>query len=154
MARCPQCDSTNTKMLPMIYGSGTSTSKSSSIWITSKGRLGSSSRSGSRQTKLAAAAAPPRAPSVVLGFIGMVLVVILSWIVISNLIPVIARLIPNAQQASAFQKFSPLLLIVAPIIIFFGWMIRHRKKKKNYLPHLAVWEQTWACLKCGATWLR
>ena len=154
MARCPQCDSTNTKTLPMIYGAGTSTSKSSSIWITSKGRLGSSARSGSRQSKLAASASPPRAPSVVLGFIGMVLVVVLSWIVINNFIPVTARLMPSAQQAASFQKFAPVSFLIAPILIFFGWVFRHRRKKRNYLPRLAEWEQTWACLKCGTTWLR
>lgn len=154
MARCPHCDSTNTKTLSMIYGSGSSTSRSSSIWITSKGRIGTRAGSGSRQTRLAAAAAPPRKPSLILGFIGMVLVVIISWIAIANLIPPVARAIPNPQQAAAFQKFSPLLMLIFPVLIFFIWVIRHRMKKKRYLPRLAAWNETWACLKCGATWIR
>ena len=129
MARCPHCDSTNTKTLPMIYASGSSTSRSSSIWITSKGRIGTRAGSGSRQTRLAAAA-PPRKPSLILGFIGMVLVVIISWIVIANLIPPVAHAIPNPRQAAAFQKFSPLLMLAVPVLIFLIWVIRHRMKKK------------------------
>jgi hypothetical protein len=138
----------------MIYASGSSTSRSSSIWITSKGRIGTRAGSGSRQTRLAAAAAPPRKPSLILGFIGMVLVVIISWIVVANLIPPIAHAIPNPRQAATFQKFSPLLMLALPILIFFIWVIRHRMKKKRYLPRLAAWNETWACLKCGATWIQ
>ena len=154
MPRCPHCDSTNTKTLPMIYGSGSSTSRSSSIWITSKGRIGTRMSGGSRQTRLASAAAPPRKPSLVLGFIGMILIVIIAWVIIANLLPAITRAIPNPQQAAAFQKFSPLLMLVAPVLIFFIWVIRHRMKKKRYLPRLAAWQQTWACLGCGTTWIR
>jgi hypothetical protein len=148
MQRCPHCSSTSTKTLPMIYGAGSSTS--SSIWVTSRGRLGS--RSGSRQTRLASAASPPRAPSAVLGFIGMMLVVVIVWIILANLIAPIARLIPDPNLATLFQKFSPLLMLALPAIIFLGWVLRHRAKKRRYLPRMAAWEQTWMCQKCGATW--
>lgn len=154
MARCPRCDSTSTKTLPMIYASGSSNSRSSSFWITSKGRIGTRAGRGSRQTRLAAAAAPPRKPSLILGFIGMILVVIISWIVVANLIPPITHAIHNPRQAAAFQKFSPLLMLALPILIFFIWVIRHRLKKRRYLPRLTAWNETWACLKCGATWIR
>jgi ABC-type xylose transport system permease subunit len=133
----------------MIYGSGSSTS--SSMWVTSRGRVGS--RSGSRQTRLAAAAAPPRAPSIILGFIGMLIVSGVVCIVFANLIAPVARLIPNSRQATAFQTLAPLLMLGVVVIIFFGWLIRHRKKKKRFLPKLATWEQTWMCQKCGATWM-
>jgi ABC-type xylose transport system permease subunit len=149
MERCPHCNSTSTKTLPMIYSSGSSTS--SSMWVTSRGRVGS--RSGSRQTRLAAAAAPPRAPSIVLGFIGMLIVSGIVWIVLANLIAPVARLIPNARQASLFQTLSPLFMLGVVVIIFFGWIIRHRAKKKRYIPRRATWEQTWMCQKCGTTWV-
>jgi len=148
MQRCPHCRSTSTKTLPMIYGSGSSTS--SSTWVTSRGRVGS--RSGSRQTRLATAAAPPRAPSIILGFLGMLLVVIIVWVVMANLVAPVARLIPDAHQAAVFQKFSPLLMLTIPVIIFLVWILRHRKKKGRYLPLMAAWEQTWMCQKCGTTW--
>ena len=148
MERCPHCNSTSTKTLPMIYGSGSSTS--SSMWVTSRGRVGS--RSGSRQTRLAASAAPPRAPSVILGFIGMLIVSGIVWIVLANLIAPVAKLIPNATQAAAFQKLAPVLMLGVIVVIFFGWIIRHRGKKKRYMPRLAAWEQTWMCQKCGSTW--
>lgn len=149
MQRCPHCNSTSTKTLPMIYGSGSSTS--SSIWITSRGRLGS--RSGSHQTRLAQAAAPPRAPSVILGLIGMLIVSGIVWIVLANLIAPVAKLIPDSRQASTFTTLAPLLMLGVMVIIFFGWTFRHRSKKKRYLPKLASWEQTWMCQKCGATWM-
>lgn len=148
MQRCPHCNSTSTKTLPMIYGSGSSTS--SSIWVTSRGRVGS--RSGSRQTRLAAVAAPPRSPSVVLGFVGMILVVVVTWLVLANLIAPIARLIPDARQAATFQRLSPLLMLTIPVFVFFVWILRHRAKKRRHVPRLAAWEQTWMCQKCGATW--
>jgi hypothetical protein len=133
----------------MIYGSGSSTS--SSIWVTSRGRIGS--RGGSRQTRLATAAAPPRAPSIVLGFIGMLIVSCVVWILLANLIAPVARLIPNTRQVAAFQNLAPLFMLGVVIIIFLGWLIRHRAKKKRYLPRLATWQQTWMCQKCGATWM-
>jgi ABC-type xylose transport system permease subunit len=148
MERCPHCNSTSTKTLPMIYGSGSSTS--SSMWVTSRGRVGS--RSGSRQTRLAASAAPPRAPSIVLGLVGMLIVSGIVWIVLANLIGPLAKLIPNATQAAAFSKLAPLLMLCVMVVIFFGWIVRHRGKRRRYLPRLAAWEQTWMCQKCGATW--
>jgi ABC-type xylose transport system permease subunit len=148
MQRCPSCNSTSTKTLPMIYGSGSSTS--SSIWVTSRGRVGT--RGGSRQTRLAASAAPPRAPSIILGFLGMLTVSGIVWIVLANLIAPVAKLIPNAKQGSLFQTMSPLLLLAVVVVIFFIWVLRHRAKKKRYLPRLAAWEQTWMCQKCGTTW--
>lgn len=149
MERCPHCNSTSTKTLPMIYGSGSRTS--SSLWVTSRGRIGS--RGGSSQTRLAAAASPPRAPSIVLGFIGMLIVSVIVWILLANLIAPVARLIPNARQAAAFQTLAPLFMLGVAVVIFFGWLIRHRGKKKRYLPRLASWQQTWMCQKCGATWM-
>jgi hypothetical protein len=148
MQRCPSCNSSSTKTLPMIYGSGSSTS--SSFWITSRGRVGS--RGGSRQTRLAAAVAPPRAPSVVLGFIGMLIVSAIVWIVLANLVAPASKLIPNARQAALFQTFAPLFMLGVVVVIFLGWIVRHRSKKKRYLPRLAAWERTWMCQKCGTTW--
>jgi ABC-type xylose transport system permease subunit len=149
MERCPHCNSTSAKTLPMIYGSGSSTS--SSMWVTSRGRIGS--RSGSRQTRLATVAAPPRAPSIVLGFIGMLIVSGIVWIVLANLITPIARLIPNLRQASLFQALSPVFILGVVFIILLAWILRHRAKKRRYLPRLATWEQTWMCQKCGTTWM-
>jgi len=149
MQRCPSCNSSSTKTLPMIYGSGSSTS--SSIWVTSRGRVGT--RGGSRQTRLAAAAAPPRAPSLVLGFHGMLAVSAVVWILLANLIAPIAHAIPNTKQASLFQTVAPPLMLGVIVIIFLGWVLRHRAKKKRYLPRFAAWEQTWMCQKCGTTWM-
>lgn len=151
--RCPSCDSTSVKALPMVYASGTSTSRSSTTWITSKGRLGGSSRSGTRQSKLAEAASPPVGPSLVLGFIGMSLVVLLSWVAISKLIPSVTRAIPGQQQAAAFQKVAPLAYLVMPIVIFLIWIIRHRRKRRRFVTSRAVWESSWLCTRCGAVWM-
>lgn len=152
-ARCPQCDSTSTKTFPMVYASGTSTSKSSSFWVTSKGRIGSRSGRGTRQSKLAEATSPPRRPSVVLGFIGMVLV---EWILLSiasRLLPSIIRLIPNPRQALLVQKLSPLIILGLGVLIFLIWVVRHRMKKRRFLRNALVWERTWLCQRCGATWI-
>jgi rubrerythrin len=46
-----------------------------------------------------------------------------------------------------------LLMLGVVFAIFVGWIIRHRAKKKRYLPKLAAWEQTWMCQKCGTTWI-
>lgn len=149
MERCPHCNSTSTKTLPMIYGSGSRTS--SSLWVTSRGRIGS--RGGSSQTRLAAAASAPRATSVVLGFLGMLLLSGIVWFLLANLIALVVRFIPSPRQAEAFQKLSPLIMLSVLVVIFFGWVIRHRTKKKRYLARLATWEQTWMCQKCGTTWM-
>jgi hypothetical protein len=116
MERCPHCNSTSTKTLPMIYGSGSRTS--SSLWVTSRERIGS--RGSSSQTRLAAAASPPRAPSIVLGFIGMLIVSVIAWILLANLIAPVARLIPNARQAAAFQTLAPLFVLGLVVVIFSG----------------------------------
>jgi membrane protease YdiL (CAAX protease family) len=82
----------------------------------------------------------------------MLMVSVIVWIVLANLIEPAAKLIPNATQAAAFQKLAPVLLLGVMVVIFFGWIIRHRGKKKRHLPRLAAWEQTWMCQKCGTTW--
>jgi hypothetical protein len=151
--RCPSCDSTGVKALPMVYASGTSTSRSSTTWITSKGRLGGSTRSGTRQSKLAEAASPPVGPSLVLGFIGMALLVLFSWLAISKLIPLIIRAIPSPQQAASFQKLAPLAYLAVPAVIFLIWVVRHRRKKRWYAVRRTAWESSWLCTKCGAVWM-
>jgi F0F1-type ATP synthase membrane subunit a len=83
----------------------------------------------------------------------MLIVSIIVWILLANLIAPVARLIPNARQAAAFQTLAPLFMLGVVVVIFFGWLIRHRGKKKRYLPRLASWQQTWMCQKCGATWM-
>jgi ABC-type xylose transport system permease subunit len=82
----------------------------------------------------------------------MLIVSGIVWIVLANLIGPIARAIPNAKQASLFQTFAPLAMVGVVAIIFLGWVVRHRAKKKRYLPRFAAWEQTWMCQKCGTTW--
>jgi len=87
-----------------------------------------------------------------LGCIGTLAVSGIVWIVLANLIAPVAKLIPNTTQAAAFEKLAPVAMLGVIVVIFFSWIIRHRGKKKRYLPRLAAWEQTWMCQKCGATW--
>jgi len=41
---------------------------------------------------------------------------------------------------------APVLMLGVMLVISFGWIIRHRGKKKRYLPRGVAWEQTWMCL--------
>lgn len=154
MSRCPHCDSTNTKTLPMIYGAGSSTSKRSSFWLTSKGRIGTSSGRGSRQTKLAEAAAPPRSPSLLLGCLGMFLVFILFIFAIGMFGGAIERSLPKGQPLETWLKLKPLIPLSVGVLILVVGLIRYAAKKKRHAPLLTQWQNTWACLKCGATWSR
>ena len=150
---CPSCGSTNTKRLSLVYASGTSTSRSSSFWITSKGRLGTRSGRGTRQSKLAEAASPPRGPSLILGFIGMVIVACALGYILSALIPVIVANIPSPQQAAAFRRYSPLIIPTATLVVFLIWVVRHRMKRRRYARRIAAWELSWLCQKCGSMWV-
>jgi hypothetical protein len=91
-------------------------------------------------------------PSLVLGFIGMILVVLLAWVAILKLIPPVTSVLPHPQQA-AFQKFAPLAYLVVPLVIFLVWVMRHRGKKKRYNANRVVWENSWLCTKCGTVWM-
>lgn len=148
--RCPRCDSTNAKTLPMIYGSGSSKLRLSSIWITGKGRVATRFTGGSRQTRTAEAAAPPRAPSVILGFFGMVFLAVIACVVIAKVITSTSISAVDREQMAAL---TPYAMFSASIVIFFTWVFRHRGKKKQYLRRLGSWEQAWCCLRCGNTWI-
>ena len=70
----------------------------------------------------------------------MLIVSIIVWILLANLIAPVARLIPNARQAAAFQTLAPLFMLGVVVANSSG-LIRHRGKKR-YLPRLASWQQT------------
>jgi len=140
------------KTLPMIYGAGSSTSKSSSFWITSKGRIGAGSGRGSRQSHLAKAAAPPRPPSFLLGCIGMFLVFILFILAIGMAGGAVERSLPKGPPLETWLRLKPFIPISLGALILIVGLIRYWAKRKRHAPRLAEWQRTWACLKCGTTW--
>lgn len=151
MSRCPHCGSTNTKTFPMIYGAGSTISKRSSFWITSKWRIGASSVRSSKQSNLAKAAAPPRPPSLLLGCLGMFLIFILLIFAIGIVGGAVERSLPKGQPLETWLRLKPLIpLSVGALILAIG-LIRYWAKRKRHAPRLAEWQSTWACMKCGTT---
>lgn len=155
-ANCPRCGSKQTKSLSMIYNSGTTVTSRSSTARYRKGRYRGTSSTSVRQTQLASAAAPPKAPVNVLGCLVGGIGLLLTWGIVKILLPAIEPALHNLRIPAAAFTFLSWLPLVSGIVA--AWAIHlllkplHNKKRRAYERDYADWQNRWLCMRCGATW--
>jgi hypothetical protein len=134
------------KTLPVVYGTGTSSRR-----YTSFSRHSVRSGSGTRQTKLAAAASPPRAPSLLLNLALVFIVFLIINAAVRKITPFAVSSL-HGQALQIWSLINPFLsLALAGVLLVVGLLI-YSSKRKTHAVRMTDWENTWMCLQCGGHW--
>jgi magnesium-transporting ATPase (P-type) len=105
-----------------------------------------------RQSNLAAWAAPPIAPTLSAALSKLIALMFFLWLAGIVALSQVEPLIPNkVQQGVAYLSILAVLLLLSLIIFISVWR-SHKKLKRSFAQRFSEWQNTWACLKCGATW--
>src|SRR6266849_9278069 len=143
---CPSCGSTKMKTLPVVYGTGTTSRR-----YTSFSRRSVRSGSGTRQTKLAAAASPPGAPSLLLNLAAMFVVFLIANFGVGKIAPFAVSSL-HGQALQVWSRVNPFLSLALAGILFVIGLLLYSSKRKKHAARMADWENTWMCLQCGGLW--
>lgn len=150
MSKCPNCNSSNTKTLNMVWSSGTRNGKSGfgGLGISTSGRvtLGGGRGRSSSQSNLAATCAPPQKssmPKIIVGLLGIMFVPPLFSGVLS--------IFTEPKLLHGILNF----VVCAPLLglLVWGLMKLYRKLDGNNKQAQANYARTWICLKCNTRFI-
>lgn len=148
MSNCPDCNSSNTKKMQMVWASGSrrSQSKSTGVGISTRGTIGLGIGRGSSQSQshLAAACAPPKAslvPKIIIGLIALMF--------IPSLLSGVLSVFSEPKLMDGILNF----IVCAPLLglLLFGLMKLYKKMDEKNKQAQSDYSKTWVCLKCGKT---
>lgn len=150
MSSCPDCNSSNTKKMQMVWASGSRRSqrKSTGVGLSTRGTVGFGVGRGSSQSQshLAAACAPPKAsslPKIIVGLIGLMF--------IPPLLSGVLSVFSEPKLIHGILNF----IVCAPLLglLIFGLVKLYRKMDEKNKQAQSNYSKTWICLKCGSTFL-
>ncbi len=150
--KCPYCGSDDCKKVSLAYEAGTSKGTFGGVGLAAGGGSSGSVVGGTgfggntfNQTLLAKRLSPPTEPQPVSA-------IICGLIAISSLISAFSILYDPKSDSRI--EGCVVCLIIAAIMGFLvrnQWM-KHVEKRKEYARILALWQDSWVCLRCGRDW--
>ena len=150
MSNCPDCNSSNTKKMQMVWASGSrrSQSKSTGVGISTRGTIGLGVGRGSSQSQshLAAACAPPKAslvPKIIIGLIALMF--------IPSLLSGVLSVFSEPKLMDGILNF----IVSAPLLglLIFGLIKLYKKLDEKNKQKQSDYSKAWVCLKCGNTYM-
>ncbi|MCU4495287.1 hypothetical protein KTI55_01695 [Acinetobacter ursingii] len=146
MTNCPNCNSSNTKTLHMVWMGGTRSGKSGfgGVGVSSSGRVsvgGGRGRSSS-QSNLAAICAPPKKAISAKLIVG--LLAVMFWL------PLLLSLLNIGKSPNFLHGFFTVILVIPLLIIIgYGLIKLYKRLDAHNNKQINEYFDSWICLKCG-----